>query len=244
MNRPQRKSVHSWTASIPGDHLQGCMGRTLALCIPGQNPTTEEPGLKGTKPHLNDQRKWNPTTMTRSEAKHYLHVNLVRWTHHSLICDPGHACHVHQDNWNLYQWLTSDHKPWTLIQKKFILKLLLVLFWLVGSICDCTNTGKILIHVSRQPHGSEIIWTTHEGQMTGTQLGVMGGRATPRKSSVSRSRTTAWPWVWSRTCTTTVMSTHYNTLCWLFEEWKKDKGHKLTSRGPASFLITCKSGQD
>ena len=146
--------------------------------------------------------------------------------------------------WTLHQWGTSGHKPWILIQKKFILKLLLVLFWLVGYICDSTNTGKILTNVSKQPHGFEIICTTHECQMTGTQLGMRGVRAAPRKSSVSRSRTTVWHWVWPRTCSTTVMSTHYNTMSWLSEEWEKDKGHKLTWWGPASFLSTSKSGQD
>ena len=114
----------------------------------------------------------------------------------------------------------------------------------MGYICDSTNTGKILTNVSRKPHGFEIIWTTHECQMTGTQLGMKGVQAAPRKSSVFRSITTVWHWVWPRTCTTTVMSTHYNTRSWLSEEWEKDKGDKLTSWGPASFLSTRKSGQD
>ena len=90
MERPQRKSVCSWSTGSLSDHLQGCAGRTLAPCIPGQNPTTEEPGLKGPKPHLKDQRKWTPKSHDLFWSQALSSCQFL-WPCHSLICDQGHA---------------------------------------------------------------------------------------------------------------------------------------------------------
>ena len=45
------------------------------------------------RPNLISMIKENghPIIMPRSEVQHYFYVNLFCWTHHRLICDPGHA---------------------------------------------------------------------------------------------------------------------------------------------------------
>lgn len=60
--------------------------------------------LKGPNLNLMIKGNWHPITMTRSKAKHYLRVNLFCWTHHSLICDPGHAMFIKMIGFFTNEW--------------------------------------------------------------------------------------------------------------------------------------------
>lgn len=86
-----KKTQQLLEPQVAWTNFKRCVGHTLPLVNPGQDPTTKEPGFKGTKHHLNDQMKWTYPWHWPGLRPGIISCQFICWTNHSLLCDPIHA---------------------------------------------------------------------------------------------------------------------------------------------------------